>query len=94
MIKGVNKKIIEINEYESPTFEKASLFLKPTAKNYSENGLKKEAKKYLKSLEENKTNSEISRKRRKNLLIKNRIVFGIIGAFLTTIIFMILNLIN
>ena len=93
MIKGVNKRIIEINEYDSKTFEKAILFLKPNVKNINEITLKNEAKKYLKNLETNKLNSDSTRKRRKLIIIKNRIVFSVIGAIFGAVFFILLNII-
>ena len=93
MIKGVNKRIIEINEYDSKTFEKAILFLKPNVKNINEITLKNEAKKYLNNLETNKLNSDSTRKRRKLIIIKNRIVFSVIGAIFGAVFFILLNII-
>ena len=93
MIKVVNKRIIEINEYDSKTFEKAILFLKPNVKNINEITLKNEAKKYLKNLEINKLNSDSTRKRRKLIIIKNRIVFSVIGAIFGAVFFILLNII-
>lgn len=78
MIKGVNKTIIEINEYDSKMFEKAILFLKPNAQNYTTIGLKSEAKKYLKGLEENTKTITDTRKKRRRKVIKNRIILGVI----------------
>lgn len=93
MIKGVNKRIIEINEFDSQIFDKAILFIKPTAKFYNEFSLNNEAKKYLKGLEENKSNNHNLRARRKRLLVKNRIVFCFVGILLSAIFFTILNII-
>ena len=93
MIKGVNKRIIEINEYESKMFEKAILFLKPGAQNFNDINIKIEAKKYLQDLEKNKNNIDITRNKRKRLLIKNRIVFCILGALISTAFFVFINLI-
>jgi len=93
MIKGVNKRIIEINEYESKMFEKAILFLKPSAQNVKDINIKIEAKKYLQDLEKNKNNIDITKNKRKRLLIKNRIVFCILGALISTAFFVFINLI-
>lgn len=74
MIKGVNKNIIEINEFDSPIFEKAILFVRPTAKNFSIVGLNSEARKYLKKLDQSKTEAFPTRKTRRKKVIRNRII--------------------
>ncbi len=76
MIKGVNKTIIEINEFDSKMFEKAILFLKPNAKNFSEIGIKNEARKYLKTLEDSNETISIKRKQRRRRVIFNRFMLG------------------
>lgn len=50
MIKGVNKKIIEINNPESPYFDKVVLYIKPTKEVHTRNELSGEVDRYLKSL--------------------------------------------
>lgn len=50
MIKGVNKKIIEINNPESPYFDKVVLYIKPTKEIHTRNELSTEVDRYLKSL--------------------------------------------
>lgn len=87
MIKGVNKTIIEINEFDSQMFEKAILFIKPSAKNYTKAGLKSEAKKYLKELEENPINWGLTRQKRRKKVIRNRIILGIIlGSIVSAVV--------
>ncbi len=50
MIKGVNKKIVEINNPQSIYFEKAILYVRPDAYGVSERQLSKEADAYLDSI--------------------------------------------
>lgn len=50
MIKGVNKKIIEINNPNSSYFDKVILYLKPNNNIQSSNELSFEVDRYLKSL--------------------------------------------
>ena len=50
MIKGVNKKIIEINNPESSYFDKVVLYIKPSKEIRSRNELSLEIDRYLKSL--------------------------------------------
>lgn len=50
MIKGVNKKVLEINNPQSLYFEKAVLYLKPNLDSISHKMLSAEAQKMLRSL--------------------------------------------
>ncbi|MCC8068327.1 MAG: hypothetical protein LIO71_00950 [Ruminococcus sp.] len=62
MIKGVNKKIIEINNPNSSYFDKVILYLKPNNNIQSSNELSFEIDRYLKSL----MKESISKKDKKN----------------------------
>ena len=50
MIKGVNKKVLEINNPQSIYFEKAVLYLKPNMKNVPEKLMKREAHNLIRSM--------------------------------------------
>lgn len=52
MVKGVNRQIIEINNTDSEYFEKALLFLRAGKSPYEKEAAEKEAKEYIRSLEE------------------------------------------
>lgn len=62
MIKGVSKKIVEINNPDSIYFEKAILYLRPHMGELSDKIIAKEAEKYLFSVSEiNNSSSEKNR---------------------------------
>lgn len=67
MIKGVNKKIIEINNPQSIYFEKAVFYLKPNVSKLPDSVANNEIERYINmlGLYENKKNSHIKR----NILI-------------------------
>ena len=50
MIKGVNKKIVEINNPKSLYFEKAILYIRPNMSDIPAKLLSQEAQNYLKSI--------------------------------------------
>ncbi len=50
MIKGVNKKVLEINNPQSIYFEKAVLYLKPNMRNVPEKLMKREAYNLIRSI--------------------------------------------
>ncbi|MGN0621438.1 MAG: hypothetical protein ACI4I9_06185 [Porcipelethomonas sp.] len=50
MIKGVNKKVLEINNPQSIYFEKAVFFLKPNMKNVPEKLMQREAHNFICSM--------------------------------------------
>lgn len=88
MIKGVNKKIIEINNPESPYFDKVILYIKPNREIHSSNELTYEVDKYLKSIIKDKQQN----KSNKNPLFDHN-VGVIIGMALILIMIIILVLI-
>lgn len=53
MIKGVNKKIVEINNPKSLYFEKAILYIRPNMSDIPAKLLSQEAQNYLKSISPN-----------------------------------------
>ena len=67
MIKGVNKKIIEINNPDSSYFDKVILYIKPNNEIHTTNELSFEVDRYLKSLI--KDNKKKNIKRNQNLSI-------------------------
>ncbi|MBQ3566017.1 MAG: hypothetical protein IJA12_02445 [Oscillospiraceae bacterium] len=71
MIKGVNKKVLEVNNPQSVYFEKAVFYLKPNMTCVPEKLLKKEADEFI---------SEISPKERKIVLFV-KLLIGLSFAF-------------
>lgn len=67
MIKGVNRKIIEIRNPDSLYFEKAVLYLRPNVTLLSEAASQKEARKFIDSLRSSESGS-VPRRRRYFLL--------------------------
>ncbi|MCR5601855.1 MAG: hypothetical protein K6G33_14080 [Ruminococcus sp.] len=67
MIKGVNRKIIEIKNPDSLYFEKAILYLKPNITMFSEAASRKAAGSFLESIKSSEY-AEKSRKRRRYLV--------------------------
>jgi hypothetical protein len=55
MIKGVNKKVIEVNNPENPYFDKVVLYIKPNKDFHTQNELSNEVDRYLKSIEVKKS---------------------------------------
>lgn len=90
MIKGVNKKIIEINNPESPYFDKVVLYIKPNREIHSSNELAYEVDKYLKSIIKDKHQHKSSSVT--NIMIDHNIGV-IIGMALVLIMIIILVLI-
>lgn len=88
MIKGVNKKIIEINNPDSQYFDKVILYIKPNREIQSSNELSYEVDKYLKSIIKDKN----KKKHNDNLDINNTIGF-IVGMAIVLIIIIVLILI-
>ncbi|MBE6852398.1 MAG: hypothetical protein E7505_02830 [Ruminococcus sp.] len=89
MIKGVNKKIIEINDTKNIYFEKAILYVRPEMLDTPPGHLMKEASYYL---EENTPLSSTSRAERR-LSSLSRILAAIasIGVIGTVIVFFIIG---
>lgn len=71
MIKGVNKKVLEVNNPQSIYFEKAVFYLKPNMTCVPEKLLKREADEFI---------NDISPKERK-LLLYTKLLIGISFAF-------------
>ena len=63
MIKGVNKKIIEVNHPESIYFEKAVLYLRPEVRELPAEVTREEAEKYISMI-----TPELHRKKRLKIL--------------------------
>lgn len=82
MIKGVNKKIIEINNPDSLYFEKAVLYVRPNVTILPEAISQKEAQRILTAL--------IPEKRGKKHFIKNRKSLVVIGMLIIIIALMVL----
>lgn len=74
LIKGVNRKIIEIKSPESAYFEKAILYVRPDMSSAPTQLLRREAEIYI---------SGVSRKRRKN---SSNIIFPILSIVLLSVI--------
>lgn len=98
MIKGVNKRIIEINNTENVFIEKAILFINPKLNNINEKDILAQAKKYLGSVTyKNNTLTQISNKKKNNIYkkkqnkiklinIKRKTLFQIIKLFTASFI--------
>ena len=69
MIKGVNKKVIEINNPNSCYFDKVILYLKPNNDIQSSNELSFEVDRYLKSLIKENINTNDKKKANLGLII-------------------------
>ena len=67
MVKGVNRKIIEINNPDSPYFEKAVLYLKPNITFFSDTVSHKEAQSLINRLTTDEY-ADKKRTRRKKIL--------------------------
>ena len=50
MVKGVYKRVVEVNEMENDYFERAILVVRPEKNKYSEEKLKSKADEYVKNL--------------------------------------------
>ena len=50
MVKGVYKRVVEVNEMENDYFERAILVVRPEKNKYSEEKLKTKADEYVKTL--------------------------------------------
>ena len=81
MIKGVNRRVIEINNPDGEYFEKAILFVKPEKSGDKPETLRMAARKYLSEVDEN------NRRRRLRLSI---IILSVIVAFITIILTIII----
>jgi hypothetical protein len=84
MIKGVNKKIIEVNNPDSQYFDKVILYIKPSAEIQSRNEIAYEVDRYLKSLIKHRGNTK--KKRPTNVDINNTMCFVVIFAIVLLII--------
>ncbi|SHM25737.1 hypothetical protein SAMN04487860_102237 [Ruminococcus flavefaciens] len=83
MIKGVNKKIIEINNPDSLYFEKAVLYVRPNITILPEAVSQKEAQRVLSAL--------ISAKQGRNRILKYRrhiIILSLIGIIIAFLLFL------
>ena len=84
MIKGVNRKIIEVNNPDSPYFEKAVLYLKPNIAILHEAVSKKEAQRLIRSLTFDDT-EKLQKKRRRKYL------FAALAIIAAVVLFMLMN---
>lgn len=82
MIKGVNKKVIEVTGVESAYYEKAILFIKPQYAGMEEEFLEIEAKRVLRNID---VTSNIKRKRR----VMEKVMIGVGAAVITATICLI-----
>ena len=78
MIKGVNRKIIEINNPDSPYFEKAVLYLKPNIAVLHEAVSKKEAQRLIRSLTFDDTEKLHKKRRHISLFIAMAVIAAVI----------------
>ena len=82
MIKGVNRRVIEINNPDGEYFEKAILFVKPEKSSDKPETLRIAARKYLSELDENDR-----RKRIRTAVIISSVFVAVITLILTVVIF-------
>lgn len=78
MIKGVNKKVIEINNPNSCYFDKVILYLKPNNDIQSSNELSFEVDRYLKSLIKENINTNDKKKANLGFILGMAIVLTLI----------------
>lgn len=76
MIKGVNKKIIEVNNPDSLFFEKAILYVKPNVTVFHEAVSRREAQKLIKNLTLDEYG--IVRKKRRGYFFASAVVAAVI----------------
>ena len=81
MIKGINKKVLEIIEPSSDYFEKALFFVKPECASFSENKLKELAQNELKSVLKPPTKKTTKTFKNIKFIITSFVIF-LIGASL------------
>lgn len=79
MIKGVTKKIIEINNPNSIYFEKAVFYLRPEVRQLPEEISRREASEYISKLGLEYT------MRRKRLRFGKILIYGLLAASITTL---------
>ncbi len=82
MIKGVNRRVIEINNPDGEYFEKAILFVKPEKSGDKPETLRIAARKYLSEVDENDR-----RRRVRTIVIISSLVIVFVTIILTVIIF-------
>lgn len=82
MIKGVNRRVIEINNPDGEYFEKAILFVKPEKSGDKPEILRIAARKYLSEVDENDR-----RRRVRTIVIISSLVIVFVTIILTVIIF-------
>lgn len=82
MIKGVTKKIIEINNPDSIYFEKAVFYLRPNVRELPHEVSRAEAQRYIAKL-----GLEYNRKQRKSLTCGKIIIFAAALVFAAALIF-------
>ena len=82
MIKGVNRRVIEINNPDGEYFEKAILFVKPEKSGDKPETLRMAARKYLSELDENDR-----RRRIRWAVIISSVFVAVITLILTVVIF-------
>lgn len=82
MIKGVNRRVIEINNPDGEYFEKAILFVKPEKSGDKPETLRIAARKYLLEVDENDR-----RRRVRTIVIISSLVIVFVTIILTVIIF-------
>jgi hypothetical protein len=90
MIKGVNKKVIEINNPESQYFDKVVLYVKPNRETYSKGELTQEVDKYLKSLDGGKAKP---RRRASSTIDINKVIGTTICVTIVLIVVLMLLLV-
>ncbi|MBQ7959436.1 MAG: hypothetical protein IJ330_07000 [Oscillospiraceae bacterium] len=82
VIKGVNRRVIEINNPDGEYFEKAILFVKPEKSGDKSETLRIAARKYLSEVDENDR-----RRRLRTVLIISSVIIAFLTIILTVIIF-------
>ncbi len=87
MIKGVNKKIIEINETENIYFEKAILYIRPKMSDIPQSHLIKEANFYLERNIPDGSRGDASLIKAKKILLISALTCTILAGVILAILF-------
>lgn len=86
MLKGINRRIIEINRTNNEYFEKAILFVRSDKMDFEHSLLSRQADDYLKNL-------SVPKKARKFFCLKNAAIFSTILVVFAVIFCIVLNVI-
>ena len=92
MVKGVNRKIIEINDTGSKYFERILLFVTPAASQVSTRKLEREAVNILGGISPDLPVKMGLRSRHKNKMVRRRVLAISVAAVVVTAALLLLNI--